>query len=147
MAVCSSAVTIYSMYFRLHLSTTPVLKFCKPYLCTVLDPITGTPRKVTFVELSTDLPKRSSRYRLLAIRITGVRINGILLYVTFPTITNNNGTARGFLVSTAVVQKTVRSIVDESDTTATAVRKLRSLSLYYQNSVSQTFLPPPPFGF
>jgi hypothetical protein len=35
------ALTIYSMYLRLNLSTVPDLNFQKPQHCTVLDPITG----------------------------------------------------------------------------------------------------------
>ena len=41
LAVCSSAVTIYSTRRRLNLSNSPHLQFHKPQLCTVLDPITG----------------------------------------------------------------------------------------------------------
>ena len=41
LTVWSSAIAIYSMYLRLNLSITPDLKFWKPLLCTVVDPITG----------------------------------------------------------------------------------------------------------
>jgi len=80
LAVCSSAVTIYSMYLCMNLSTTPcfaVLEAITLY-CTWSDN-RWFQGNLVFVEFSTNFLEGKSRSGSLAIRITSVRISGVLL--------------------------------------------------------------------
>jgi hypothetical protein len=75
LAVCSSAVTICSMYLRLNLSTTSDLLFQKPQHYTVLDLITGNLKASWFCRIINKFSRRAK-----PIRINSVRINEVPLY-------------------------------------------------------------------
>jgi hypothetical protein len=62
------------MYLRLNLSTTPYLKFWKPYHCTVLDPMAGNFKESFFCRV---LDKFTRRVK--PIWITSAQISGDLL--------------------------------------------------------------------
>ena len=60
-----SAVTIYSMYLRLKLSTTPYLKFCKSKHCSVLDPITSNCKAIYFLRILDRFTRMAKPIRMI----------------------------------------------------------------------------------